>query len=126
MASPGTSANDYNVKTVTIASGSTTSTVIDMAGNGLTAIEIASTSLDSATKLTVYGTTQGDSATFRPAFWSDGTEAEIIVPTDLSGGAYIPINPTGGVGFRWLKLVADTTQTADRTIYVATKPYTGR
>lgn len=105
-------------KKVTIASGATSSTVIDLRsgeyGNMCIAAVICPGTIDAVT-LAVH--TSADSSTFSPVYGADGVAKTI---TQVAG-AHMALNPAdyASVGGRAVKLVASGAVAADRIYEVA-------
>lgn len=99
---------------VTIASGSTTSSAIDLYGTTLVGIFMPS----SWTTANLTLKASSDNSTFEDVYDSAGT----LKTLTAAASHYIMLDPSNYAGIRHLKLVSTATQGADRTLTLAVRP----
>lgn len=113
MAFNNSSKIDY-LQAFTIANGESESNVLDLQGDSITALI---TPAFDGTNVAVQASTTID-GTFMPVYDSDGVAVEI----PITGPGYNLADPLSTMQLRFVKLVSDATQTADRTLTVAAQP----
>ncbi|MCC7260703.1 MAG: hypothetical protein IT567_06690 [Alphaproteobacteria bacterium] len=99
---------------VTIASGGTTSSAIDLYGTTLVGIFMPASW--TAANLTLKASS--DNSTFEDVYDSAGTQKTLTV----AASRYVMLDPSHYAGIRHLKLVSSATQGADRVITLAVRP----
>lgn len=103
-------------QTATIASGQTTSAEIDLGGGvTLAGLIMPSSFTGTSIKIQMANASGGTYVTVQ----SLGSDYQLTV----AGGKYVPIeNLAITAALRWIKLVSGSSEAADRTIILATRP----
>lgn len=101
--------NPSNYIDVTIASGQTTSSVIDMEGKKLVGIEVPATFTGTTVSFTQCRSATG---TFLPVYDDDGN-VYTVVATD---GAYVRVDPIVFCGPAYVKIVSASAEGGTRTV----------
>lgn len=102
-------------KTAVIASGQTTSGAIDLVGTALVGLFMPSAFTGTAVTFTAAATLTG---TYLAV--TDSTGA--AVSATVAASKYVALSPTTFAGLRYVKLVSGSSEGADRTITLATRP----
>lgn len=107
--------SDFNSNVVTIASGGTTSTVIDLSSLGF--VGIIFPAAFTGTAITFQGSV--DNSTFTALYNSSNTAYSITV----AASRYYMLNPADFMGSRYIKIVSNATEGGTRTLTTITRSF---
>ena len=105
------STSTVNIFPATITSGNTDSSAVDVAENGVCGLEIPSAFTGSSISFKV---TSNPNGTYQTLTNSDGTTYTLTV----AAGKNIIVRPINLAGWRFMKLVSGSTESADRKINI--------
>lgn len=107
--------SDFDTNAVTIANGGTTSTSLDLSARGL--VGFITPAALTGTAFTFTGSV--DNSTFVALYNSDNTAYSITVGTSR----FYCLNPADFLGMRYVKIVSNGSEAAERTITVTTRSF---